>query len=61
MQDMPPLRFIEIYEMVLYGGKAVSGKLLEETKQERTALYVLLKRKKKIFFIFYRVAENTLI
>lgn len=61
MQDMPPLRFIEIYEMVLYGGKAVSGKLLEETKQERTVLYVLLKRKKKIFFIFYRVAENTLI
>lgn len=58
---VPPLHFIEIYEMLLYSGKAVCPELLESVRKEREALHELLKRRKRIFFAFYLIVEKTIL
>ncbi len=47
MEKMPQLRFIEDYEDVVYGGKAVEEEMLRTAKAERKALWTLLRKEKR--------------
>ncbi|MCH5341000.1 MAG: transglutaminase domain-containing protein [Acetatifactor sp.] len=50
-----PLRFIEDYEDVLYGGKKVEEEALERIKREREQLLELIREEKKLMNVFYRM------
>ena len=53
--ELKALRFIEDYEDILYGEKSGTEEMLERAQEERTQLYVLLRKEKKLTYIFYRL------
>lgn len=53
--EFASLRFIEDYEDVVYGGRTASGEMLERVKRERRQLWILLKRKNRAAYVFYRL------
>lgn len=55
MPGLTDLHFIEDYEDVLYGGKTAGEDMLERVRNERKQLLGLLRKEKKLTFIFYRM------
>lgn len=55
MPGLTPLRFLEDYEDVVYGGKTVGEEMLEGAKKEREQLWILIRKEKKMAYIFCRI------
>lgn len=51
--ELETLRFIEDYEDIVYGGKSGTEEMLERALEERRQLYVLLRKEKRLAYIFY--------
>lgn len=51
----PPLKFIESYEAVLYGGKEVKQEMITAAEKERELLLAELKRRKKRLYFYYKI------
>lgn len=49
------LRFIEDYESVVYGDKQVGEEMMGGVKEEREQLMALVRREKKLAYMFYRM------
>lgn len=52
---LAPMRFIEDYEDMVYGGKKVGQETLERVKRERKQLWELLRKEKKWAYVIYRI------
>lgn len=55
MPELTELHFIEDYEDVLYGGKTAGEDMVERVKNERKQLLGLLRKEKKLTYVFYRM------
>lgn len=55
VSELGCLHFIEDYEDVVYGGKNVGEEMLVGTRKERGLLWSLLKKEKRLTYVFYRM------
>ena len=51
--ELGDLHFIEDYEDIVYGEKSGTEEMLERALEERKQLYILLRKEKKLIYIFY--------
>lgn len=51
--ELEAMHFIEDYEDILYGEKSGSEEMLERAQEERRQIYILLRKEKKLAYIFY--------
>ena len=55
MPQIASLHFIEDYEDMLYGGKVADENMFERAKEERGQLWGLLKKEKRLTYVFFRL------
>lgn len=52
------LRFLEVYEEILYGGKTAEEEMIAETKKQQRELALLLKKKRRWVYLYYRMLKG---
>lgn len=55
LPELENLHFIEDYEDVVYGEKSGTEAMLERAQEERRQLYILMRKEKKLTYIFCRL------